>query len=439
MMQTKAVGTLVSGCLAVAVAWGMGIQGAVAQDAAKASRVPGLDDRRAESIDIQHIFNAMQKGDLEAVADIYKASSDAATHVVAAMVIERMHDNLDASTRDAQTCEDSLIDTRPGIALMCGQFASGNLRLAGRDADAMDKEAALIKRFEGHGLDRQIAGMKTFAQHGAKRFALSIDKPKTAVTVALIDQEHRNSPYFKITANSHNIEAMLDTGANDFVVGDAQARDLGVEIVDDKAMFGGWLSHGIQGKHGLLKELRLGNITWHNVPVLVVPRQITLIGVNLVAPLGTVRVSKDKLTISPDGESGQPTCTSPMLIASTFWGESMKLMPQLQIEDQWQSVMLDTGSHRYLLGTPEALKQATALHRGKELMGDIGGTHEANTRSAKIKLTISNQPFEVYFDVLTDSQMAWPITLGAGALRDMDFVLDFKNQHLCFPLHEHLR
>jgi hypothetical protein len=84
------------------------------------------------------------------------------------------------------------------------------------------------------------------------------------------------------------------------------------------------------------------------------------------------------------------------------------------------------------------LEQVTTLHRGKSAMIDIGGRHLANTDSAKVKLTISGQPIEMYFAVYTDSNNFWPITLGAGALRDMDFLLDFKHQHLCFPLHHDL-
>jgi hypothetical protein len=44
----------------------------------------------------------------------------------------------------------------------------------------------------------------------------------------------------------------------------------------------------------------------------------------------------------------------------------------------------------------------------------------------------------VYFDVLTDSEVRWPITPIAGALRDMDFLMDFKHQHMCLLLHPDL-
>jgi predicted aspartyl protease len=409
----------------------------MADNAPMAPVIPQLGPRQEEVAAVNKILAAMQVGDLKTVADIYTSNSDPVAHVVAAMVVERMHYNLDASSQDARICQDSLIDTRPGIALMCGQFESGNLRLAGRGADAIAKEVELIKRFQGHNEDKALAEMQAFLDHGAKRFPLSIDQPAGTITIPLIDPEHHISPTFKAEANGHSVEVTLDTGASDFVIDKAKASELGVEFIDDNARYSGWLTHGAQGEHGLLKQLTVNGITWHNVPVLVVTDPIALLGGNMIAPLGTVRVSKEKLTISHD-EASAADCEAPMLTVTDLWGNRLRLIPQLQIEDQWNSVLLDTGAYRYLIGTPKALEQATALHRGKSAMIDIGGRHLANTQSAKVKLTISGQPIEMYFDIYTDSENRWPITLGAGALRDMDFLLDFKHQHLCFPLHANL-
>lgn len=109
------------------------------------------------------------------------------------------------------------------------------------------------------------------------------------------------------------------------------------------------------------------------------------------------------------------------------------------VNDMPRSVMLDTGASRYLLGTKAALDEVTVLHRGKLAMDDIGGRHAfANAQSAKVRLTIAGQPIDVYFAVYTDSGSPHAITLGAGALRDMDFLLDFRHQHMCLLLHPDL-
>lgn len=435
-MQMRNIGTLIRGVLGVALAIAIAAP-LMADDAPGTPTSPQLGTRKDEWAAIQKILAAMQAADLKSVADIYTSDSEPAVHVVAAMVIERMHYNLDASSQDARICQDSLIDTRPAIALTCGQFESGNLRLAGRGADAVAKEVDLIKRFQGHGVDAALADMQAFLDHGAKRFPLSIEQPGGTVTIPLVDIHNGSSPTFKAQANGHAIDVTLDTGANDFVIDQARASELGVTLIDKQASYSGWITRGAQGEHGLLKELTVNGITWHNVPVLVVSHTVALLGVNMIAPLGTVWVSKNTLMISNDDASAAG-CNAPMLVATSLWGDRMKLTPQLQIEDQWSSVMLDTGASRYLIGTSKALEKATALHRGKAAMVDIGGPHYANTESAKLKLIISGQPINMYFDVYTDSDNLWPITLGAGALRDMDFLLDFKHQHLCFMLHPNL-
>jgi hypothetical protein len=72
-------------------------------------------------------------------------------------------------------------------------------------------------------------------------------------------------------------------------------------------------------------------------------------------------------------------------------------------------------------------------------MADIGDNYAfAAVKNAKVNITLAGQPIDMYFDVYSNSDMRWPVTLGAGALRDMDFVFDFRHQHMCFELHPNL-
>jgi clan AA aspartic protease (TIGR02281 family) len=387
---------------------------------------------------ITKIYSAMQDADLQTVADIYKTSTDPVIHIVSAMVIERMHYNLDASSRDAETCVNTLIDSRPGTAIMCGQFESANLHLAGRDADADAMEAALIKRFEGRGVDVQLSRMKAYANRGNKQPVFAVDVPAQGFTLPLVHSEHDPSPHVKAQANGHEIDLLIDTGAHDVAISEEQASKLGVQVLDTPISFSGWITKQEPGKRGLLKELKVGPAVWHNIPVLIVSNtRVSLMGINMIAPLGSVRISRSTLTVG-DAATENTHCDTPMLTSSTFWGDGLGLAVPMPIEGQWSTVRLDTGAYLYLLGTAKALEQATALRRSKREVNDIGGKHLANTDHAKVKLEISGQPIEVYFDVLTDSAVRWPITLGAGALRDMDFLMDFKHQHMCLLLHPDL-
>jgi len=125
-----------------------------------------------------------------------------------------------------------------------------------------------------------------------------------------------------------------------------------------------------------------------------------------------------------------------MITGTDLHGRNLRVLPSFAVNGAPQTVLLDTGSHRFLLGTKTALDEVTRLQRGSIALGDVGGHHAfVNAEEAKIRMTISHQPFDIHFVVLSDSETKFAITLGADALRDMDFVLDFRHQHLCFPMH----
>ncbi len=397
---------------------------------------------KIEGESIKALLGAMQQGDADSALGRYQSSTDPMVRAWAAMVIERIHFNLDDASAHARICEDALIDKQPGIALLCGQFRSGNLRLAGRRAEANDVERELVARFQGHRVDKQLAQMQSFlANEEATAPALAYDIPAGDVTIPL---EESWQPKFNAKANGHAFDLELDTGAGDLVLSEDMATKFGVHLFDKKTQVDGWLSQGVDGQYGVLDELTFSGITLRNVPVLVVHRadSIALIGGNLVAPLGTLRIGLKgdaAITVYADGSKNAPACDTPMRVGTNIWGSTLRLYPQLLVEDEPQPLMLDTGAGKYLLGSEKALDNVTVLHRKKQMMGDIGGVHAfANAQRAKVKLTISGQPFDVHFDVLTDSGVGAQsngLTLGAGALRDMDFLLDFRHQSQCFLLH----
>lgn len=410
--------------------------------------LPGAESAAQENTDLQAILKAMQSADADALTKLYQENQDPVIHVWSAMVLERVRFNLDAASADARTCENALIDVHPGIALSCGQFRVGNLQLAGRWADSRQAESELIARFRGHGVEKRLDNMQAYLDGIAGQPALSYDIPAGDVTLKLEPRPKSKPPKeavstiprFMVSANGHEVEAMLDTGASDMILGQEDAERLGVTPLDKQGHVNGWLAKDVPTQAGRLDTLAIGSITLHNVPVTVVPRPIVLIGGNLVAPLGTLKITQSDILIYGK-DSPVPACDTPMRVSTALWGNGLRLYPQLLVNDTPQSVMLDTGAHNYLIGTRAALDEVTPLHRMKTSMSDIGGAHAfVNADAAKVKLTIANQPFDMTFEVYTDADnIKHPITLGAGALRDMDFLLDFRHQHQCFLLHPDLR
>ncbi|WP_157956451.1 aspartyl protease family protein [Dyella sp. C11] len=424
--------------LGAALALGAGVAAWADDGTPRMAPQPGSESPADMNAQLKVVTDAMQKADAATLTQLYQTATDPVVHVWTAMALERVHFNLDAASADAKACEDALFDSRPGLALSCGQFRVGNLTLAGRAAEATQAERDLISRYRGHRVERRLDNMQAYLDGRADVAPLSYEIPSGDVTLKL--DETSAIPRFKVSANGHELTAMLDTGASDFIVGREEAERLAVKPLDKTGHVNGWLAKNVPSQAGVLETLSFGGITLHNVPVTVVPDPIVLIGGNLVAPLGTLKISSSTLQILGK-DATAPACDTPMLVSSTPWGEALRLYPRLLVNDAPQSVMLDTGAHNYLIGTRVALDEVTTLRRDKTAMHDIGGRHEfANADDAKVKLTIAGQPFDITFRVYTDADNAkHPITLGAGALRDMDFLLDFRHQHQCFLLHSNLR
>lgn len=410
---------------------------------ARADETPpaaGLGTRTEGVAAMQKIVTAMQNADLGTVSEMYR-SSDPVVHVLSAMAIERIHFNLDAATTDAQLCQQNLSDKRPAIALFCGAVEAGNLRLAGQYKASTDKVAELIRTFDGKGMGKRLENLKALLASDRATPPLTVERQAGTLSFDLRQgpTDYILSPTIAAKANGHALDMVIDSGASVVMIGEAQASHLGVKILGPAGEMEGWLSKGVTGKRGLLETLTLGGVTFHNMPVFVVPRQIALIGINYLAPLGAMRISASKLTISQDAPA-DTACTTPMLAGSSVFGDDMKLLPQLSVGGKVQPVLLDTGTREYLLGSKTALDEVTTLRRDRlEGFGDIGTQMSARARQAKVNLVVSGQPFDIYFDVLADGNVPWPMIMGASALRDMDFVLDFSHQRMCFALHSHLR
>ena len=410
---------------------------------------PATPDRDVDAAAVQNaglrdVLKAMNEADSKTLFDLYQ-SKDPIVHVFAAIAIERTRFNLEAASKDAKVCEDSLSETKPGIALACGQFRVGNLRLAGKGQEAVDAEAELVRRYRGHGgagIERSLAAMQKFLDGEAGVAQFSIDALPAGDVVLPVKHDSRNKeslrPILAAKANGRDLDLLFDTGAGNMILGEDQARDLGVKPLDAHGHISGWLSKGVETQRGMLDVLQLGPITLRNVPVVITPRKNALIGVNLLAPLGTLGLTTKALTVYAE-QSPVPSCERDMQAATDIWGRKLRIIPEFLVNDQPHRVMLDTGAGFFLIGSKAALDEVTKIRSGRLALNDVGGSHPfANAEAAKVKMQIDRQPFNIYFIVYTESTFPYAITLGANALEDMDYVLDFRRHKLCFQMHPNL-
>ncbi|MCX6163334.1 MAG: retropepsin-like aspartic protease [Ignavibacteriae bacterium] len=81
-----------------------------------------------------------------------------------------------------------------------------------------------------------------------------------------------------VSINGENIDFVFDTGANITVIVEYYAKKLGIKIIDSKIKVGTSTDIKVDSKAGICKELKIGNIIYNNVAILVMPDEAFTFG-----------------------------------------------------------------------------------------------------------------------------------------------------------------
>jgi predicted aspartyl protease len=81
-----------------------------------------------------------------------------------------------------------------------------------------------------------------------------------------------------VTINGDIYDFVFDTGANISTIVESYAEKLGIKIFDSKIRIGTSSDIKVDSRVGLCKELKIGNITYHNVAFLVMPDEALTFG-----------------------------------------------------------------------------------------------------------------------------------------------------------------
>ncbi|WP_078059650.1 retropepsin-like aspartic protease [Xanthomonas massiliensis] len=353
------------------------------------------------------IEKAMGEADEATLQRIHDENHDSITHIWAVMALERVRFNLDAANRAAQACQDTLSELQPAVALRCGQFQSGNLRLAGQFERAWQLEKTLAQRYAGRGGG---AGKGAQAMSAYQRGREQVPRPRIVppaepVKLAYVpDHGQILRPVVQAKAAGRSFDLLLDTGASSLTLSEELAKRLGVRLQDRQHHTGGVLSNDVPVREGVLDTLAIGPLVLHDLPVNVIATpDMAILGLSLMTPLGSLRFTRDALYVAAASDTA-PTCDSPMRVASDLFGNNLRLVPELPIDGRPRSVLLDTGLSMYLAGSQAIVDDVQLRSRGHLATRDIGGGHAfANVRAAKVNLVISGQPFDVNFPVYVAS------------------------------------
>jgi predicted aspartyl protease len=399
------------------------------------SDAPALDVSQGNSITV--IEKALGRVDLPTLEGLYKQPPDPVTRVLAAMALERAHYNLDKSTEDARICEHSLLQTHPRVAFYCARFASGNLRLSGREQEADLAELDIAQRFAGLIPPIELDSMRAYVARQAAIAPMHMERPSSGFVIPL-QRYFTKRGTVAAKANGHDVELVVDTGASNMLLNPSTAKDLGVRMLERSGTSNGLISKQVPVQFGTLDKLEFSGVTVEHVPVEIAEGPHQLIGIDILKRLGAFRIAQERITVYGKNEP-RPICNDPMLISSVMWGNGLRMAAVLPIEGVPRTTLLDTGDAFYLNGNQAALEQVKIGFNNRMRLRDLGPEeHAARFNPATAQVIISGQPIEMTFAIFKDAKMPLDYILGSGALQDMDFYFDFEQSHTCLLLHDHL-
>lgn len=120
-----------------------------------------------------------------------------------------------------------------------------------------------------------------------------------------------------VSINGQALEFIFDTGANITVIVESYAKKLGIKIIDSKINVGTSTDIKVQSKAGICKELKIGNMTFHNVAILILPDEALTFGGGIYKIYGVIGHpvikafeeftidKKNLLTVSEKPENGK--------------------------------------------------------------------------------------------------------------------------------------
>lgn len=394
-----------------------------------------LDSATPDSEDVRMITTiqeATQAADLQTLTQLYEHPSSDISKALAAMALERVRYNLDASTKDAKLCEESLFETQAVVAHFCARFAAGNLRLAGQYQTAATAEVEIAQRYSGK---LPKASLLNPDVEQAKLYSglpsMHVERSEANVSVPTFGM-HSGRYKIEATVNDHAVQLQIDSGATT-TLGVKTAEALGVKILLEadgkvRSMWGG--DHGTK-KLGLIEHLNFSGVSLENVLVAIVPEERNLLGINVLSKLGAMKFTPSEWLLY-GATATKPDCNTPMLIGSPLWGGAPKLVTYIGVDDARRTAVIDTGSAFYLTGMSSTKNTGDYQAARRTKVYDMG----SNARSVRMSrststVTLGGQTVELTYNIFNDATAPYDYLLGIGSLRDFDVFLDFTAHHLC--------
>lgn len=292
--------------------------------------------------------------------------------------------DIDTSKRALQRALPGLERQDPARALDALLTLSDDYQKTSSYADQARTLRVAVARYAGQMEPEALAGVRTVL---ALASALSDSPPQTVSFSGETRLPIRRNPLgtLDVEARANGVGAhwMLDSGANYSVVSASFAKRLKLEIAGEVSGIGSITGDKVNGQVAIVKELRLGTVTLHNVAVLVFPDEhlhvklpkveyqiSAALGYPVFQALGRVSFTGDKSVLL----GSKPI---PATDGAQLYLDGLTPVVTLGVEGAKMPFTLDTGaratalSHTYWTTIQE---RASGWARSEHEFAGLGGT-----------------------------------------------------------------
>ncbi|MVV51054.1 hypothetical protein EJA72_22835 [Pseudomonas sp. PB120] len=292
-----------------------------------------------------------------------------------------------------------------------------------RHARAIEQDPELKALFSMFG-DQSLEALRAVGN-----FSLTRAKQREVLPIHPFPSDHYVTdevlPYIEVkAANGVTSRFIVDTGAPQTRVNLDTAKLMGIQLLPDAryrySTFYG--EHDLSASLGIFESLRIGTSEFRNVLVFVSDRD-NLLGLDLLAKLGRLKVTKKTLTLNAEPPA---RCDSP--ITYTRLDINQRLTLPARLEHRATVAIIDTGNVDYLTS---ALPGSTAIQvtgkpRSQTFRGELsmGGHIQLSTYKYFPDFTI---PPSMLLGKYVPS-----ILLGWQAFKDFELNLDVDSGRSCF-------
>jgi len=436
---------VVSGLLIVAVTGLPGFGGTAAGD--QAGRTVSMRDKAG-------VMDALEAGDADALQRIVGAQVKGAEFGKAARL--RVLADFAGSTAQAKSCVEESAESRAAdefalaaTRMPCDLIVAGNDLLQG-DIANWAKGILRVKEYlypvirakaqvpnlgldmiEGYQYDQVISWPRVTT---TLRAGVSDELEVSWKAYKKGPSKGDGEPFVTVTVNGKPLSMMVDTGASASTVDSDTANSLGLEHV---VAGYGRISDPRSGSAvslGQARDVVVGSVDIHNLPILIGSTPQPVLGLNALMRLGAIRITSKALRVMSTADVQAQPCESPLMLSSSIIGTHAGLVVPLIVNDRRAPAVFDTGDNARIMGVRDEAPAPTSAVRKTRIEVTATGAYEQQVFDTRASVVLGPVRKDLTFETIVDTQHYYheAYVVGAGVLRDISVLIDFRGGRGCF-------